>query len=118
MNYNLNQASGKAEQKASSVASFRKLVTLTGTERGNLVKAIAAIFVNSGLSLLGPYLVGHTIDTYVQTKQYQGVLLFASILMAIYVIAFAVNYTQMRMMGGIGQRMLFSLLTAVFNKLQ
>ena len=118
MNYNLNQASGKAEQKASSVASFRKLVTLTGTERGNLIKAFAAIFVNSGLSLLGPYLVGHTIDTYVQTKQYQGVLLFASILVAIYIIAFAVNYTQMRMMGGIGQRMLFSLRTAVFNKLQ
>jgi ATP-binding cassette subfamily B protein len=118
MNYNLNQASGKAEQKASSIASIRKLVTLTGTERGNLVKAFAAIFVNSGLSLLGPYLVGHTIDTYVQTKQYQGVLLFASILLAIYVIAFAVNYNQMRMMGGIGQRMLFSLRTAVFNKLQ
>ena len=32
--------------------------------------------------------------------------------------AFIVNYLQMRMMGGIGQRMLFSLRNAVFNKLQ
>jgi ATP-binding cassette subfamily B protein len=35
-----------------------------------------------------------------------------------YVMAFVVNYAQMRMMGGIGQRMLFSLRNSVFNKLQ
>jgi ATP-binding cassette subfamily B protein len=46
------------------------------------------------------------------------VILFASILLSLYVIAFIVNYVQMRMMGGIGQRMLFSLRNAVFNKLQ
>jgi ATP-binding cassette subfamily B protein len=35
-----------------------------------------------------------------------------------YITAFIVNYAQMRMMGGIGQRMLFSLRNSVFNKLQ
>jgi len=118
MNYNLNQASGKAEQKASSLASLRKMMILIGEERGNLIKAFAAIFLNAGLSLLGPYLVGYTIDNYIQTKEYSGVILFASILLAVYITAFAVNYIQMRMMGGIGQRMLFSLRNAVFNKLQ
>jgi ATP-binding cassette subfamily B protein len=46
------------------------------------------------------------------------VLLFAGILLAMYITAFIVNYAQMRMMGGIGQRMLFSLRNSVFDKLQ
>jgi len=118
MNYNLNQPSDKAEQKTSNLASLRKLITLIGEERRNLTIAFGAIFINAGLSLLGPYLIGYTIDTYIQTKQYHGVLVFAGILLALYIVAFVVNYSQMRMMGGIGQRMLYSLRNAVFNKLQ
>jgi len=93
-------------------------MTLIGEERRNLTIAFAAIFINAGLSLLGPYLIGYTIDTYIQTKQYHGLLVFSGILLTLYGIAFIVNYIQMRMMGGIGQRMLFSLRNAVFNKLQ
>ena len=118
MNYNLNQSSDKTEQKISNLASLRKLITLIGEERHNLIIAFAAIFLNAGLSLVGPYLVGYTIDTYIQAKQYHGVLVFSGILLILYVIAFVVNYIQMRMMGGIGQRMLYSLRNAVFNKLQ
>jgi ATP-binding cassette subfamily B protein len=118
MNYNLNQPSNKTEQKTSNLASIRKLISLIGEERHNLIIAFAAIFLNAGLSLLGPYLIGYTIDTYIQTRQYHGVLVFAGILLALYVMAFIVNYTQMLMMGGIGQRMLYSLRNAVFNKLQ
>ena len=118
MNYNLNQPSDRTEQKISNFVSLRKLISLIGEERRNLIIAFAAIFLNAGLSLLGPYLIGYTIDTYIQTRQYHGVLVFAGILLALYVLAFIVNYTQMRMMGGIGQRMLYSLRNAVFNKLQ
>ncbi len=118
MNYNLNQPSDRTGQKTSNFVSLRKLMTLIGEERRNLTIAFAAIFLNAVLSLLGPYLIGYTIDKYIQTKQYNGVLVFASILLALYITAFFVNYIQMRMMGGIGQRMLFSLRNAVFNKLQ
>ena len=102
MNYNLNQASDKAEKKKSTFTSLRKLMSLIGEERRNLTIAFAAILVNAVLSLLGPFIVGFTIDTYVQTKQYHGVLVFSTILLSIYIIAFVVNYAQMRMMGGIG----------------
>lgn len=118
MNYNLNQAPEKGAQKVSNFASLKKLLTLIGEERVNLIKAFIAIFLNAGLSLVGPYLIGYTIDNYIQTKQYHGLLVFSGILLAIYIVAFVVNYAQMRMMGGIGQRMLFSLRNAVFNKLQ
>ncbi len=118
MNYNLNQAPDKAEQKVSTFLLIRKLIRLIGEERRNLLIALAAMIVNAFLSLMGPYLVGHTIDTYIQTKQYHGVLVFAGILLTLYIVAFFVNFIQMRLMGGIGQRMLFSLRNALFNKLQ
>lgn len=118
MNYNLNQTVKATEQKLSGVASLRKLITIIGAERRNVIIAFSAIFMNAGLSLLGPYLIGYTIDNYVQAKDYRGVLMFAAILLVLYIIAFVVNYSQMRMMGGIGQRMLYSLRNSVFNKLQ
>jgi ATP-binding cassette subfamily B protein len=118
MNYNLNRASEITGQKQPALASLKKLVTIIGGERRNMIIAFSAIFLNAGLTLLGPYLVGYTIDTYVVAKQYHGVILFSGILVIMYLTAFAVNYAQMRMMGGIGQRMLFGLRNSVFNKLQ
>ena len=118
MNYNLNKPSEKEVRKLPAFASLRKLITIISGERRNLIVAFTAIFLNAALSLTGPYLIGYTIDTYVQAKDYHGVLLFAGILVIMYVTAFIVNYAQMRMMGGIGQRMLFSLRNSVFNKLQ
>ena len=40
------------------------------------------------------------------------------LLICMALIAFASSYTQTRMMGGVGQRMLFKLRNTVFNKLQ
>ena len=118
MNYNLSQNQDKEEKKVSIFVSLKKLIGLIGKERRNFIMAFGAIVINAILSLLGPYLVGHTIDTYIQTKQYNGVLLFSGIILCLYIVAFFVNYSQMLMMGGIGQRMLYSLRNALFNKLQ
>ena len=118
MKYNLNMEIGGSGQGKSSLAAFRKLFSLIGGERHNLIVASIAIFINSALSLLGPFLIGHTIDTYIQTKQYHGVLVFSGILLVLYSASFAVNYYQMRLMGGIGLRMLYNLRNAIFDKLQ
>ncbi len=118
MNYNLNRQSGTDAARLPVFASLKKMVSIISGERRNVTIAFAAIFLNAVLSLLGPYLVGYTIDTYVQNKDYHGVLVFSGILLGMYITAFAVNYLQMRMMGGIGQRMLFSLRNSVFSKLQ
>ena len=118
MNYNLYQTTEKTGQKQSTFASIKRLSGLIKDERRNLIIAFAAILINAILSLLGPFLIGHTIDTYFATKQYQGILMFSGILVALYITAFFANYLQMRLMGGVGQRMLFSLRNTVFNKLQ
>lgn len=118
MNYNLFdlQKSLEGENKSSSV--LKKLMQLVGGEKKNLFLAFTAIIVNSGLSLLGPLLIGYTIDNYVQTKQMHGVLVYSGILLVIYLVALVANYFQTQLMGAIGQRMLFNLRNSVFNKLQ
>jgi ATP-binding cassette, subfamily B, bacterial len=118
MNYDLNKASENRAGRLPFFASLKKLIGIISAERRMLSIAFVAILLNAGLSLLGPYLVGHTIDTYVMTKNYHGVLVFSGILISMYITAFLINYSQMRMMGGIGQRMLFSLRNSVFSKLQ
>jgi len=118
MNYNLNQAATAAEQKKSTLAALRKLLDLIREEKRTLILAFIIIFINAGLSLLGPYLIGHTIDTYIQSKQYDGVIRYSAILLVMYMVAFTTNYLQMTMMGGVGIRMLYSLRNAVFTKLQ
>ena len=118
MNYNLNQAQNKEEKKQSGIVSLKKLLSILGEEKRNLIIAFFYILLNTGLSLLGPYLMGYTIDNYVQQGKYHGVIVFSCLLLLMYLVAFVVNYVQMRLMGSIGQRMLFSLRNAVFNKLQ
>src|SRR5450631_3228154 len=117
MNYSLNNTSTKQE-KSSNLKILQKLLQLIREERRNLLLACLAILTNSGLTLLSPYIIGHTIDTYVMHKDYAGVLRNAGLLVSISLVAFSAAYTQTRMMGSISQRMLFKLRNTVFNKLQ
>ncbi|MET3114343.1 ATP-binding cassette subfamily B protein [Pedobacter sp. CG_S7] len=117
MNYNLNQSAVK-EEKKSTLMALKKLLQLISNERNNLLKGLVAILINSGLLLLGPFLIGHTIDAYVRTGQYQGVLLFTGILFVMYLVTLVTGYLQTKLMGGVGQRMLYTLRNTIFNKLQ
>lgn len=89
-----------------------------GEERRNLFIALFAILINATLSMIGPMLIGHTIDTYIQTKQYHGVLVFSGVLLGIYLVILFTGYIQTKLMGGVGQRMLYNLRNRLFNKIQ
>jgi ATP-binding cassette subfamily B protein len=117
MNYNLNKLA-EQEQKKSTFAALKGLLQLIAHERKNLWVAFLAILLNSSLNLTGPLLIGYTIDRYVQHKQYNGVLLFTGILLVMYSVAFFASYFQTKLMGSVGQRLLFTLRNAIFNKLQ
>jgi len=117
MNYNLNKLA-EQEEKKSTFSVLKSLLQLIEHERGNLLLVLIAILLNSSLNLLGPYLIGHTIDTYVVHKNYHGVLVFSGILLSMYLVALFTSYFQTKLMGGVAQRMLFTLRNAIFNKLQ
>ncbi len=90
MNYNLNDISGK-QQKASNLGILRKLLQMMKEEHMNLWLALVAILTNSGLTLLGPFIVGHTIDKYIVHKDYHGVLVNAGLLVVMALISFAAS---------------------------
>lgn len=119
MNYNLNDLQASAE-KTSTWSSLKKLLQLIAHERRNLVLALIAIIINSTLNLLGPLIIGRTIDHYifVAQKDYHGVLVNCAILLGMYLVALLTSYQQTILMGGVGQRMLFTLRNSIFNKLQ
>jgi len=117
MNYDLNKLTAEQE-KRSTLGALKKLLELIAHERKNLWMAFAAILVNSAVNLFGPLLIGHAIDKYVIPGNYHGVLVYSGILLAMYICGLFASYLQTILMGGVGQRMLFTLRNAIFNKLQ
>ena len=113
MDYNLN-----IEHKTSTKAALKKMLQFMKEEKRNLIVAFIVMAVNSGIAMLTPYLIGYAIDHYIQTKLYRGLMTFTGILLGLYIISAATDYLQTKIMGSIGQRMLYSLRNAVFNKIQ
>jgi len=119
MNYNLNISKDLASnEKVKTTSTLKSLLTLMGKERKNLYIAMFFIFINAGLNLVAPYLMGHAVDKYVVTKQYDGVIQYSIVLFGVFALALVSGYTQTQLMGRVGQRMLFNLRNSVFNKLQ
>lgn len=117
MNYNLNQITGK-EEKKSTFAVLKKLLKLIEHERKNLLLAFFAMIINATLLLLSPLIIGHTIDNYISTKQYNGVLMYSAVLFGMYLLTLVTGYLQTKLMGGVGQRTLYTLRNAIFSKIQ
>lgn len=113
MDYNLIK-----EHTSTTKAAFTKMFVFMKNEKRNLYFAFAVMLVNSGVSLLTPFLIGYTIDHYVITKMYRGLLMFCGVLLGLYLISAVTEYLQTRLMGNIGQRMLYRLRDEVFKKIQ
>ena len=111
--YNLN-----IEQKSSTAAAFKKMLGFMKGEKWNLFFALFVMLLNSGISMLTPYLIGYTIDHYIVTKIYSGLLTYTGILFGLYLVSAVTDYFQTKLMGSIGQRMLYSLRNEVFNRIQ
>jgi ATP-binding cassette subfamily B protein len=114
MNYTLNTN----KEKSSVWAAVRKLLPLLKDDHKKLIIALIAIIINAGLTLLAPLLIGHAVNHFIVTKQFHGLLLYGMLVLGVYIAAFTAMYIQMKTMGGVGQRLLYSLRNNVFEKLQ
>lgn len=117
MNYTLNPKENKKIENG-VIDTVKKLVPLLKQEKDSIIKGFFTIIVNSLLSLVSPVLIGYTIDTYIQNKDYNGVLRFSAIIFCIYIITLITSYSQTKIMGGVGQRTIFNLRNSIFTKLQ
>jgi ATP-binding cassette subfamily B protein len=110
MNYTLNTN----KEKSSVWAAVRKLLPLLKDDHKKLIIALIAIIINAGLTLLAPLLIGHAVNHFIVTKQFHGLLLYGMLVLGVYIAAFTAMYIQMKTMGGVGQRLLYSLRNNVF----
>lgn len=117
MNYAL-KTSGAEKQKTLLRKTIKSILPVLSGEYLNLFLALLAIIVNSGANLAAPYIISHTIDTYVRTKDYHGIAMYSIILGGIFVVGLIAGYLQTIVMGGIGRRVLYRLRNSIFNKLQ
>ncbi|MBN2615806.1 MAG: ABC transporter ATP-binding protein [Bacteroidales bacterium] len=118
MNYNLNSDIESRQAKKTTLGSLRTLISNMVEEKKTLLTAFIAMQIAAALSLMGPILIGYTVNKYIVTKQYHGVLVFSGILLIMYLISLGAGYIQAKLMGTVGQRMLFTLRNNLFQKLQ
>lgn len=117
-NYNLNTIAGEQSKKTSNWKALGKLINLLPEQRPKLVWALIAILAYSVLAMIGPYIVGDTINRYISIKNYSGVLSNCGWLLLVYLGSLVTVYLRTILMGTFGQHLLFTLRNALFNKLQ
>lgn len=118
MNYALNTTASRKTEGNGMMSAINAFMPLLKDEKKKMLIAFVAIIINASMNLLAPIVVGFTIDTYVQSKNYDGVIQFSGLLFLMYAVSLVASYIQTKTMGGVGQRTLFNLRNAVFNKLQ
>lgn len=116
MNYILNNPENKNTQSAWS--AIKSLSPLIEGEKRTLIYAVGATFVNAVIILMAPLIIAYILDTYILKMQFSGVMSYVFILLALYVVGLVTSYFQTRLMGGVGQRILFKLREKIFAKLQ
>ena len=117
MNYKLTKfEKGERDMKLGVV--MKSLKPLLMDEKRVLGFALIAIIINSVVNLLTPFIIAHTIDTYILSKNFHGILVSALFLALIYICGLVAGYLQIQIMGGVGRRVLFKLRNSIFNTLQ
>ncbi len=118
MTYNLNLGSQEPGKRSKMLSSLKKLLIILAEDKKVLALALAIIMVNATISLLAPLITGHTIDTFVQAGDYKGLITFSGILLGMYLVTLVTGYFQTKLMGGVGQRVLYKLRNSIFKKIQ
>lgn len=116
-NYALNK-SAKGKENIKVWVTLKKLLPLMKEEKKGIFFAGFAMLINSGLTLVAPVLIGHVVDTYIQEKDFNGVMVYSSILLGMFIVATIANYFQTLLMGTVGQHVLYNLRNSIFNKIQ
>src|SRR6185369_15616767 len=96
-------------QTGSVITALKRLAPVMADEKRSVTLAFTAIIVTSVSSLVGPVIISHTIDTYIEGGNFNGVLLFSAILLGVNICGLFASYFQTKTMGTVGRRVLFKL---------
>ena len=118
MNYSLKIYDSKNKEKLSFFKLGKQFLSFLSDEKLKLVISLVAIIISSAVSIITPFVLGKAIDDFVKNKNLSNLTRYSLIILGVYLIGFVVNFVQTRMMGYIGQNILFKLRQALFKKIQ
>lgn len=115
-NYTLNK--GERQEYVPVRTALKRLLPLLSGEQKVVSLAFMAMLVSSSASLLGPTIIGRTVDTYIRNGNFRGVLINGAILLGVYLCGLVASYFQTLAMGTVGRTVLFKMRNQLFTRLQ
>ncbi len=98
--------------------TLRRLWVYLQRQRWVLIFTVLVVIVTSILDLLGPFLMGIAIDTYISKSDLTGLMRLLGWMFASYVLAAAGTWLQTYLMAGVAQRAVRDMRTDLFARLQ
>ncbi|MFD0714597.1 ABC transporter ATP-binding protein [Paenibacillus sp. GCM10027626] len=95
-----------------------RLWSYLGRQRAGLVAVVLLTALATGLTLVGPYLLGRAIDHYIIPHDYSGLVQLCLILLAVYAFSTVANWLQAYVMAGVSQHTVRELRHDLFAHLQ
>lgn len=98
-----------------NIQTLKRIWRFLSGQKGRLAVVIWMVMISSCLSLLGPYVVGKAVDTYIVTKQTEGFVSLVATLLFIYLALSLSTFLQNYWMIGIAQKTIYSIRTQLFE---
>ncbi|CAM3852140.1 ABC transporter ATP-binding protein [Mesobacillus zeae] len=98
--------------------TVKRIWTYLSARKGLLAGVLLMVFASSALSLLGPFIIGKTIDNYLAAKSADGLGLVLAGLAAVYFFYSLSVWLQNFWMIGIAQEAVFKMRTELFTQFQ
>ncbi len=98
--------------------TLKRLWRYLRRQKAALAGVVLLVIITSVLDLLGPYLMGLAMDTYITTGDLVGLARLSMAMIAAYIVAPAGIWLQSYIMAGVAQRAVYDLRTELFAKLQ
>ncbi|CAG7596629.1 putative ABC transporter ATP-binding protein [Paenibacillus solanacearum] len=98
--------------------TLKRLWSYLSRQRKGLVLVFLVTALNSGLSLVGPYLIGTAVDRYIIPQDYYGLMWLCFALFAVYAFSSLTSWVQAYVMAKVSQRTVWVMRNDMFAKLQ
>lgn len=107
-----------APKSKDAKGTLRRLWTYLGRQRWVLIATVFLVLVTSLVDLIGPYLMGLAIDTYISTSDLPGLARLLGWMGLSYVVAAGGTWLQTYLMVGVAQRAVRDIRADLFGRLQ
>ncbi len=105
----------KKQHAKDNIGTLKRIWSFLSDQKGRFAVVLFMVIISSCLSLLGPYVVGKAIDTYIVTRKTDGFFSLLTALVLIYLTLSLSTFLQNYWMIGIAQKTIYSIRKQLFD---